>query len=81
MGGLIKTSAIEISQGELSNLNTWVCFNKHLVPPDIQKTIDNLSKMHLLLSQSNHSNKDLLKLIHKLMKITPSSEKGSTLLK
>lgn len=77
----MKTSKIEINSSELSNLHYWIDSNEHLLPSNIQTTIRNLTKLHSIILNTDTGKKDLLRLIHRLMKITPSSEKGSNGLK
>jgi hypothetical protein len=75
----IKKSLKNISKDELKKLDSWLNSQECVVPSDIKNIIASLAQFSSTLSAASGDKSVLLRLIRTLMKITPSSEKGSIL--
>lgn len=78
MKKLTEKLTMKISQNELEVLSSWVS-NNDTIPDNIRATIIDLSKLPTYLAEASGNKTALLRLIRTLMKITPSSEKGTLL--
>lgn len=75
----IKKSLKNISKNELETLNNWLNDNENNIPDNIKSIVGSLSHFSFNLTEASGDKVALLRLIKTLMKITPSSEKGSIL--
>jgi hypothetical protein len=66
-----------ISKDELKVLDTWLNEKENDIPDNIKEIVGSLSQFSFNLAQASGDKTALLRLIKTLMKITPSSEKGS----
>jgi hypothetical protein len=66
-----------ISKDELKVLETWLSAKENDIPDNIKEIVKSLSQFSSSLAEASGDKAALLRLIRTLMKITPSSEKGS----
>lgn len=75
----MKEAALNISSNDLKVLDIWLNADVSQIPANIKMIIKNLSQLPFSLAQTAGNKEALLRLIKTLMKITPSSEKGTLL--
>lgn len=73
----MQESTLNISTSELKNLDSWLADVSNQTPSSIKETIKNLSLLPSHLAQSAGNKEALLRLLKTLMKLTPSTEKGT----
>lgn len=73
----IKKSLKNIGKDELKILDTWLYAKDNAIPDNIKAIVESLSNFSSTLAEASNNKIVLLRLIRTLMKITPSSEKGS----
>lgn len=66
-----------ISKDELKVLEAWLSAKENDIPDNIKEIVKSLSQFSSSLAEASGDKAALLRLIRTLMKITPSSEKGS----